>query len=246
MPGTPLTGSTNHNGTAGNTTAPDPIGVTAPDGAKKQITYVFNKAIIDGNPVIPTPKASKFFYETASGQVCTGDNTPANAPTVTNSPTGFTVTITFARQAAGGGQAIARALWSAGWMAAAVGAVLLVLLVLAMFNRILLKMALRNIPRRRAQTVLILFGLMLATLITTASLAVGDTLTYSLVAIQMPQLGGIDDDGLAAHIAHPAQRLLRHPQLRRSASPEEIARGGRDYQKVRTKRRDLLANGFEG
>src|SRR3981081_2190710 len=84
-------------------------------------------------------------------------------------------------------------------MAAAVGAVLFVLLVLAMFNRILLKMALRNIPRRRAQTVLILFGLMLATLITTASLAVGDTLTYSLVAIQLPQLGGVGE----AFTRHP-------------------------------------------
>src|ERR1700674_5360127 len=78
-------------------------------------------------------------------------------------------------------------------MAAAVGVVLLALLVLAAFNRILLKMALRNIPRRRAQTVLILFGLMLATLIITSSLAVGDTLSYSLVAIQLPQLGGVDE-----------------------------------------------------
>src|ERR1700730_16693705 len=78
-------------------------------------------------------------------------------------------------------------------MTAAVGVVLLVLLVLAMFNRVLLKMALRNIPRRRAQTVLILFGLMLATLIITASLAVGDTLSYSLVAIQLPQTGGVDE-----------------------------------------------------
>jgi len=85
------------------------------------------------------------------------------------------------------------ALTVAGWMAAAVGVVLLALLVLAAFNRILLKMALRNIPRRRAQTVLILFGLMLATLIITASLAVGDTLSYSLVAIQLPQLGGVDE-----------------------------------------------------
>src|SRR6202521_5434740 len=91
------------------------------------------------------------------------------------------------------------ALTVAGWMAAAVGAVLLALLVLAMFNRILLKMALRNIPRRRAQTVLILFGLMLATLIITSSLAVGDTLSYSLVAIQLPQLGGVDE----AFTRHP-------------------------------------------
>src|SRR3977135_3916770 len=78
-------------------------------------------------------------------------------------------------------------------MVAAVGVLLLGLLLFAAVNRVLLKMALRNIPRRRAQTVLILFGLMLATLITTASLAVGDTLSYSLVAIQLPQLGGVDE-----------------------------------------------------
>jgi putative ABC transport system permease protein len=81
----------------------------------------------------------------------------------------------------------------AGWIAAAVAVVLLGLLLLAAVNRVLLKMALRNIPRRRAQTVLILFGLMLATLIITASLSVGDTLNYSLAAIQLRQIGGIDE-----------------------------------------------------
>src|SRR6202140_5012867 len=81
----------------------------------------------------------------------------------------------------------------AAWMAGAVGAILLVLLLFAAVNRVLLRMALRNIPRRRAQSVLILFGLMLATLIITASLAVGDTLNYSLAAIQLRQTGGIDE-----------------------------------------------------
>src|SRR6202140_3888697 len=81
----------------------------------------------------------------------------------------------------------------AAWIAVAVGAVLVGLLLFAIFNRVLLKMALRNIPRRRAQTVLILFGLMLATLIITASLSVGDTLNYSLQAIQLRQIGGIDE-----------------------------------------------------
>ncbi|HYM97945.1 MAG TPA: FtsX-like permease family protein, partial [Candidatus Sulfotelmatobacter sp.] len=76
---------------------------------------------------------------------------------------------------------------------AAVAAVLVGLLFFAAFNRVLLKMALRNLPRRRAQTVLILFGLMLATLIITASLSVGDTLNYSLAAIQLRQIGGIDE-----------------------------------------------------
>ena len=81
----------------------------------------------------------------------------------------------------------------AGWMAGAVGAIVLVLLVFAVLNRILLRMALRNIPRRRAQSVLILFGVMLATLIITASLAVGDTSSYSLQAIQVRQMAGIDE-----------------------------------------------------
>ncbi len=40
---------------------------------------------------------------------------------------------------------------------------------------------------------LILFGLMLATLIITASLSVGDTLNYSLQAIQLKQIGGVDE-----------------------------------------------------
>ncbi|HEV2216688.1 MAG TPA: FtsX-like permease family protein [Candidatus Dormibacteraeota bacterium] len=81
----------------------------------------------------------------------------------------------------------------ASWMAGAVGAVLLLLLAFAAVNRVLLRMALRNIPRRRAQTVLILFGLMLATLITTASLSVGDTSAYSLQSIQLRQMGAIDE-----------------------------------------------------
>ncbi|HEX2681623.1 MAG TPA: FtsX-like permease family protein, partial [Candidatus Dormibacteraeota bacterium] len=80
----------------------------------------------------------------------------------------------------------------AEWMAAAVGTILLVLGLFALANRILLRMAVRNIPRRRAQSVLILFGVMLATLIITASLAVGDTSTYSLESIQVRQMAGID------------------------------------------------------
>ena len=80
----------------------------------------------------------------------------------------------------------------AGWMAVAVAAILLVLLAFAVYHRILLRMSLRNIPRRRAQSVLIVFGVMLATLIITASLGVGDTSTYSLQAIELRQIAGID------------------------------------------------------
>jgi putative ABC transport system permease protein len=80
----------------------------------------------------------------------------------------------------------------AAWAAAGVGVLLLILLGFAVANRVLLRMALRNIPRRRAQTALIVVGLMLASLLITAALAVGDTLTYSLQSIVMRQVGGID------------------------------------------------------
>ena len=97
------------------------------------------------------------------------------------------------------------ALTVAGWMAGAVAVLLVALLLFAAVNRVLLKMALRNIPRRRAQTVLILFGLMLATLIITASLSVGDTLSYSLQAIQLRQIHGVDE----AFTRHPANQFVQ-------------------------------------
>ena len=66
-----------------------------------------------------------------------------------------------------------------------VGAV--VIGVVAMRNRVILKMAARNIPRRRAQTALIVLGLMLATLLFSASFTTGDTLGNS---IRTQALGG--------------------------------------------------------
>lgn len=62
----------------------------------------------------------------------------------------------------------------------------------AIRNPVMLKMALRNIPRRRAQTVLIVLGLMLATLLFSASFATGDTLTRSFRAAAVQQLGLLD------------------------------------------------------
>ena len=50
----------------------------------------------------------------------------------------------------------------------------------ALRNRVFLKLALRNIPRRPAQTTLIVVGLMLSTMIIAASLGVGDTITNSI------------------------------------------------------------------
>lgn len=57
---------------------------------------------------------------------------------------------------------------------------------------IIAKLALRNIPRRRAQTVLIIFGLMLATMLITAAFGTGDTMTYSMRTAFTGGLGGTD------------------------------------------------------
>ncbi len=72
---------------------------------------------------------------------------------------------------------------------------ILVLLGVAFFawrNPIILRLALRNIPRRRAQTVLIVLGLMLATLLITAAFGTGDTMTYSMRQAFTAGLGGTD------------------------------------------------------
>src|SRR5438045_2406226 len=70
--------------------------------------------------------------------------------------------------------------------------VLLVVGVLALRKPILARLALRNIPRRPAQTVLIVFGLMLATLLITAAFGTGDTISYSMRVAFTGSLGNTD------------------------------------------------------
>ncbi|MFO8101643.1 MAG: FtsX-like permease family protein [Dehalococcoidia bacterium] len=67
-----------------------------------------------------------------------------------------------------------------------------VLIISALGNRVLFKMGARNIPRRPANTVLILLGLMLAAMIFSASFATGDTLTYSIRNLAVDYLGETD------------------------------------------------------
>jgi putative ABC transport system permease protein len=57
---------------------------------------------------------------------------------------------------------------------------------------ILFSIGLRNIPRRRAQSVLIVLGLMLSTVIFGAALSVGDTVTYSITEDTFEKLGHVD------------------------------------------------------
>ena len=64
---------------------------------------------------------------------------------------------------------------------------------LAWRNRIMLKLGLRNIPRRKTQTVLIIVGIMLSTLITSAAFGTGDTLSFSIRQEVLQSLGAIDE-----------------------------------------------------
>jgi putative ABC transport system permease protein len=54
-------------------------------------------------------------------------------------------------------------------------------------------MGLRNIPRRQAQSVLVVLGLMLSTLIITAAFTVGDSLDYSITRDVYQILGPVDE-----------------------------------------------------
>ena len=70
---------------------------------------------------------------------------------------------------------------------------LAVVVYVALRNRIMFVMGLRNIPRRRAQTILIVLGLMLSTLIISAAFTTGDTVTRSISAQAYDTLGHVDE-----------------------------------------------------
>lgn len=64
---------------------------------------------------------------------------------------------------------------------------------LALRHRILLALALRNVPRRRAQTALIVGGLMLSTAIISSSFTTGDTMAFSTRSVIAASLGRVDE-----------------------------------------------------
>ena len=68
-----------------------------------------------------------------------------------------------------------------------------VVAVLAGRNRIMLKMGLRPIPRRLGQTVLIIIGVMLSTVIISAAFGTGDTLSFSIRSEVLEGLKTIDE-----------------------------------------------------
>ncbi len=85
---------------------------------------------------------------------------------------------------------ITRLTWA---LAGAVGLILLGLAGLALFRPIILKLGLRNVPRRRSQAVLIMIGLTLSTIIIISALATGDTLQYSVRQHAIDAYGEIDE-----------------------------------------------------
>jgi putative ABC transport system permease protein len=60
-------------------------------------------------------------------------------------------------------------------------------------HRVMFLIGIRNIPRRRAQTILIIIGLMLSTLIISTAFSIGDTVDYSLTNLVYDRLHSIDE-----------------------------------------------------
>nr|MDQ3044920.1 hypothetical protein [Chloroflexota bacterium] len=58
---------------------------------------------------------------------------------------------------------------------------------------VIFKLGMRAIPRRKAQTTLIVLGLMLSTMLISAALGVGDTLDHSFTADVYDTLGQVDE-----------------------------------------------------
>ncbi|HSG14154.1 MAG TPA: FtsX-like permease family protein [Gaiellaceae bacterium] len=78
-------------------------------------------------------------------------------------------------------------------LAVALAAVLAVLAILALRNRVLVKLAVRNVGRRRGRSALIVVGLMLGTAIIAAALVTGDTMNNTIRATAVEALGETDE-----------------------------------------------------
>ena len=81
----------------------------------------------------------------------------------------------------------------AGILSAILVVVIIGLALMALRQPVFLKLGLRPIPRRRAQSSLIVLGLMLATLIITAAFVTGDTLSYTIRMEAIKSMGEMDE-----------------------------------------------------
>ncbi len=95
-------------------------------------------------------------------------------------------------------------------------AIFVILAFFAFRNPVMFKQGLRNIPRRKTQTALIIFGLMLATVIMTAAFSTGDTVNSTATNDIYDLLGEIDEYIQWDSQNHPApadQRVIPATQL---------------------------------
>ena len=70
---------------------------------------------------------------------------------------------------------------------------LAILAVIGLRDRLLLRLALRNVPRRRAQSALISLGLALSTVIITTALNTGDTMSHTMRSLVAGTVGRADE-----------------------------------------------------
>jgi len=89
-------------------------------------------------------------------------------------------------------------------------------------NRVMFAIGIRNIPRRVAQTALIIIGLMLSTTIISAAFTVGDTVDHSITKMVYDTYGHVDET------VQVGETLLSQGQngaavVRREAVPESLA-----------------------
>src|SRR5579875_2244021 len=72
-------------------------------------------------------------------------------------------------------------------------AIVALVLVLALRNRLFFKIGVRNIPRRRTQMMLIIFALMLSTTLLSSALATGDVITGAVRSVATYNVGNVDE-----------------------------------------------------
>src|SRR5919205_2028873 len=78
-------------------------------------------------------------------------------------------------------------------LALILGLLMLPVIATVLFQRVMFSIGIRNIPRRRAQTLLIVLGLMLSTLIMSSAFGFGDSFYYSIKKGAYDELGPIDE-----------------------------------------------------
>ena len=84
------------------------------------------------------------------------------------------------------------------------GFIVLIMIYSAWRYPLAFRLGVRNIPRRKSQTALIIGGLALSTLIITSALGVGDTIDYSVRSDVYANLGGIDEQIGTTTLGAPA------------------------------------------